>query len=186
MFVRRSIKVEQCSQSCRRKLWISKRRWWTQHLISVLDRHVRWRRKSGVIKKVRPRDSLRERKSATEPIDMTRSFDTLASRKSISVFANHIGNWFWLCWDGQGRSNIVDKGSVTRWPTLGPWLKAGLGCCKHAVMACNRSEVNSPALGIASRFGKLADETLDVLTKVEFSEKEAVDNTQSKLSQKHE
>jgi len=53
-------------------------------------------------------------------------------------------------------------------------------------MACNRSEVNSPALGIASRFGKLADETLDVLTKVEFSEKEAVDNTQSKLSQKHE
>jgi len=61
-------------------------------------------------------------------------------------------------------------------------LEAGEGCCNHAEMACNCSDVNSPTPGIVKRCGKPADEFLDGSGKMEFGEREAVGNTPSKMA----
>jgi len=57
------------------------------------------------------------------------------------------------------------------------------GCWrKHAEMACNCSDVNCPTPGIVKRCAKLSDGVLDDSRKVEFSEREAEDNTPAKLA----
>ena len=71
---------------------------------------------------------------------------------------------------------------MTSLRTLGPRLEAGEGCCNHAEMACNCSDVNPPIPGIVKRCGKLADGVLDGSGKIEFGEREAVGNTSAKLA----